>query len=266
MKILSTNGTQKGNIDLPAQFTEEIRQDLIKKAVEVIQANKRQPYGAKKGAGMRASGRVSKRRNSYRTCYGHGISRVPRKIMSRSGTRMNWVGAIAPGTVAGRRAHPPKSEKILKKSMNIKERKKAIRCALSASVNAELSKKRGHKVPADYPFVIENGFESIDKTKDVLSAFGKIGLNDELKRTSVKRVRSGLGKLRGRKTITKKGPLVVVANNCKLQKSAANILGVEIVRINQINCELLAPGTIPGRLTLFTEDSIKELKKKNLFI
>ncbi len=266
MKIINIDGKETGNIELPSQFKEEVRTDLIKRSVEAIQANKRQPYGAKKDAGMRASAELSRRRHDYRGSYGHGISRVPRKIMSRNGTRMNWVGAVAPGTVGGRKAQPPKAEKILKKSMNTKERKNAIRSALTACLNKELVKARGHVAPDNYPFIIADDIEKIEKTKDVKKALEKIGLKDELKRTSVKKIRVGKGKLRGRKYRVKKGPLLVVGKNCKLLKSAVNITGVEIVKINNINCELLAPGTIAGRLTLFTEDSIKELKDKKLFI
>lgn len=266
MKIIDIQGKEKGDIELPSQFKEELRKDLVKRAVEVIQANKRQSYGAKKGAGMRSSGRTSKRRHDYRSSYGLGISRVPRKIMSRRGTRMNWVGAVAPGTVGGRKAHPPKAEKILRKSINIKERKKALRSALAASLDRRLIKERGHIIPDAYPFVIDNDLEKIGKTKDIKKVLEILGFKEELKRTSKKTIKAGKGKLRGRKYRIKKGPLIVVGKQCMLLKSAVNILGVNIVKIGNINCELLAPGAIPGRLTLFTERSIKELEEKGLFI
>ena len=265
MKIIDTKGQEKGNIELPIQFKESTRKDLIKRAVEVIQANKKQAHGAKPDAGMRASAELSRRRHKYRGSYGHGISRVPRKILSRNGTRMNWVGAVAPGTIGGRKAHPPKAEKILKKTINIKERKKAIRSALSASINKELIKERGHILPDNYPFIIDNDLEKIDKTKNVKKILETLGFKDELNRTSVKKIRAGKGKRRGRKYKTKKGPLIVVSKQCKLQKSATNITGLDIVKVNNINCELLAPGTKIGRLTLFTENSIKEIKEKKLF-
>ena len=266
MKIIDLQGNEKGKIDLPVQFKEELRLDLIQRSVEVIQANKRQAYGAKPSAGLRASAELSRRRHDYRGSYGHGISRVPRKIMSRAGTRMNWVGAVAPGTVGGRRAQPPKAKKIFEKSINIKERKKAIRSALSAFLNKELVEKRGHLVPKNYPFIIENELESLEKTKEVKATLEKIGLKEELERTSSKKIRAGKGKLRGRKYRVKKGPLIVTSKVCNLFNSAKNIVGLDIVQIKDINCELLAPGAVPGRLIIFTEDAIKELKEKSLFI
>jgi large subunit ribosomal protein L4e len=266
MKILDTSANEKGDINLPNQFNQEIRVDLVKRSVDTIRCNKRQPYGTKIGAGMRASGKVSKRRNSYRTSYGHGISRVPRKILSRSGTRMNWVGAIAPGTIGGRKAHPPKSSKVFKKSMNTKEKKMALRVALSASLNSELVKKRGHIIPDNFPFIIDNDFENIKKTKDIKQSLENLGFSDELKRTNIRKIKAGIGKLRGRKYKMKKGPLIVVSKTCKLLKSANNIPGINIVTINKVNCENLAPGASVGRLTLYTKDAIGKINEDKLFI
>ncbi len=109
--ILNISKEEIGKQEMPVQFEEEIRLDLIKRAVIAIKNNERQAYGADPMAGKRASAKLSRRRHVYKTSYGIGISRVPRKIMSSRGTRMNWVGAFAPGTVGGRKAHPPKAGK-----------------------------------------------------------------------------------------------------------------------------------------------------------
>ncbi len=263
-KIRDMKGKAGKDINLPRQFDEPLRKDLIKLAVLALQANKRQPYGAKPRAGKRASAKISRRRHDYRGAYGYGISRVPRKILSRRGTRMNWEGAFAPGTVGGRRAHPPKAVKKWHKKINKKEKRKAIRSALSASIIEELVKKRGHLIK-DYPLIVEDKFEDIGKTKDVIKALGKLGLNDELKRCSVRKIRAGKGKNRGRKYKTKKGPLIVVSKDCKLKKSASNLSGFDVEVVENINVELLAPGTIPGRATIFTESAIKRLEDKKLF-
>lgn len=265
LKILSQENVEKGRLKLPGQFNEKIRPDLIKRAVLVIQSNKRQPYGADPRAGKRASAILSKRRRKYRGMYGHGISRTPRKIMSRRGTQFNWEGAFAPQTVGGRRAHPPKTEKIWKKKINKKERRKAVRSALAATMDKDLVSKK-HKMPDNYPFILEDKFESIDKTSKLRSVLEKLGLKQELKRGSKKTIRPGKGKARGRKYKKKKSVLIVVSKNCKLLNSAKNIPGIDIEKVNNLNAELLAPGTVPGRLTLFTESSIKCLEKENLFM
>ncbi len=264
--VLSIEGKSTKKIDLPTQFSEEVRVDLISRAVLVVQSNNRQPYGAKPTAGMRASAEVSRRRRDYRGSYGIGISRVPRKVMSRSGTRMNWVGAFAPGTVKGRKAHPPKAVRIWSLKINKKERRKAIRSAISATMLKEYVQKRNHSVPAHYPLIIENKVELLQKTKDVLSLFEKIGLQHELSRASVKTIRAGVGKSRGRKYKKRVGPLVVVSQPCALFNAARNIPGVDIVEVKNLNAELLAPGCHPGRLTVWTESSIEKMGKENLFM
>jgi large subunit ribosomal protein L4e len=265
LNILDKDGKSKGEQALPKQFTEEVRPDLIKKAVVIMQANKRQPYGAYVRAGQRHSSYVSKRRNSYKSTYGIGQSRTPRKVMSRRGTRMNWEGATVPQAVGGRKAHPPKATKIFKLKMNIKERRKAIRSAIAATIIKDLVVKRGHKIPPKYPFIIDKSFESLKKTKDINDALKKLGLTDEIKRVSIKKVRSGKGKNRGRKYKSKKGPIIITSNKCNLEKAVNNLEGFDIVCVNNLNTELLAPGTSAGRLALWTNAAIEKLEKENLF-
>ncbi|HLG24236.1 MAG TPA: 50S ribosomal protein L4 [Candidatus Nanoarchaeia archaeon] len=265
LKIFDSSNNSIGEVSLPSQFNEDIRPDIIHRAVLAIQSHKRQPYGAAPMAGKRSSAKLSRRRKKYRGSYGIGISRVPRKIMTRRGTRLNWVGAFMPGTVGGRRAHPPKIEKIWYQKINDKERVKAIRSAISATVSKETVTARGHNVPKDFPFAIDNSFEALNKTKSVFEALTKLGLEEELERTSEKKIRAGRGKSRGRKYKKKKGLLIVVANKEKLSKALAGIPGLDIVDVKSLNVELLAPGGNPGRLTLWTNDAIALMEKENLF-
>lgn len=262
--ILSLEGKKLRSIDLPEQFDEEYRPDLIKRSVLALQSHKRQPYGSKPGAGNRHSSKISKQRRQYKTCYGAGVSRAPRKVMSRSGRHFAWVGAKAPFAVGGRRAHPPKAEKILALKINGKERLKALRSAIAATINKEIVQQRGHKSDA-VPLVVENSFENVKKAKDVMLTLVKLGLENELNRSKEKKIRAGKGKLRGRKHIKKKGPLIVTSKNCELTKSAKNIAGVDVMEVRCLNTELLAPGTQPGRLTIWTEDAIKTMEKERLF-
>jgi len=259
-----TTGKKVKSIELPEQFNEQIRPDLIKRAVLAVQASKRQPYGAKPRAGQRYSAVLSRRRRKYKTSYGHGISRVPRKTLWHRGTQFGWVGAFAPGTVGGRRAHPPKASKDWTQKINIKERRKAIRSALAAVINESLVKERGHLFK-ELPTVIDSKIETLSKTSQVKKLLIKLGLEKELERVSKKKIRAGRGKTRGRKYKKKKGPLIVVSKTCPLIKSGINLPGTDICIINNINAEMLAPGTTPGRLTLFSQEAIDKLKKQKLF-
>lgn len=249
LKILNLRKTEEGTVNLPIQFYELVRTDLIQRAFLVIQSHKRQPYGAKPEAGKRHSAELSRRRRKYRGSYGIGISRVTRKILSRRGTRMNWVGAISPGTVGGRRAHPPKVEKDWTKNINVKERRKAIRSALTATIKKELVLGRGHKVPEHYPFIIDDKIEDIKQTKKLTEAISKLGFKEELTRAKNKGTKG----------------LLLVTTNPDLKKICSNIPGFEAELVSNLNAEILAPGGIPGRLTLFTKSAMKEITEKELF-
>jgi len=265
LKVFSKENREVGKKKLPKQFSEPSRADIIKRAVEAIFGNRRQKYGVNPRAGKRHSAYVSKKRRRFRGVYGSSRSRTPKKVLSQSGMQFNWVGAFAPNARGGHRAHPPKAEKSWACKINIKERKKAIRSALASALNKSLVVKRGHNVPGDYPFIISNDFENISKTKDFRSALLALGLKPELDRASRKSIRAGKGTLRGRPYKKAKGPLVVVSGNCDLIKSAKNVAGVDVVDVKKLNAELLAPGCIPGRLALFSEQAVDLIEKEGLF-
>jgi ribosomal protein L4 len=67
-----------------------------------------------------------------------------------------------------------------------------------------------------------------------------------------RKIRAGKGKIRGRKYRTPTGPLLVVGEDKGISLGARNHPGVDVVVVDNINAELLAPGTHPGRLTVFT--------------
>jgi len=118
--VLDKTGKESGKKELPSQFNETVRPDLIHRAVLTVQANSRQPYGSNVDAGMLVSAKLSRRRRDYKGAYGIGISRSPRKIMTKHGTRFNWVGALAPNTRGGRRAHPPRQTGFGTRSLTLK--------------------------------------------------------------------------------------------------------------------------------------------------
>ena len=252
-----------GEKDLPAQFKEPFRPDLIKRAIHALQSCARQPYGSAPLAGQRASSEVSKRRRDYRGCYGFGISRVRRKILSKRGTRMFWVGATTPQTVGGRRAHPPKVEKMLNYGkLNKKEILLALKSAISATANLKFLQKRyltlqDKSLKIELPFVVESKFVE-QKTKQLINSLNKI-LGNELAQIAIKKKsrRSGKGKMRGRGYKVSAGVLIVVGEKEKL-----NSKNFDSVKVNSLSVMNLAEADAPGRLTIYTEEAVKELGEK----
>ena len=176
------------------------------------------------------------------------------------------MGTFSPQTVGGRRSHPPKAEKVLERKINKKENRKAIRSAMTATLLKEVVAGRGHKLPAEYPFVVNSAVESLSKTKDVEKLLLDLGFAEELERSAQKKVRAGMGKMRGRKYQRKKGVLLVTGGECPLLNAAKNVPGVDAVEVKALNAELLAPGADAGRVTLWTEKAVQKVADEKLFM
>jgi len=93
-----------------------------------------------------------------------------------------------------------------------------------------------------------------------------LGLEEELSRSEDKKVRAGKGKMRSRPYKIKKSILFVVSRPCNLVKAASNLAGVDVIEVKKLNALHLAPGTHPGRATLFTKSAIEEMEKTGLFL
>ncbi|MCK9580135.1 MAG: 50S ribosomal protein L4 [Methanoregula sp.] len=243
-QVKTLDGGVTKSIDLPEIFSEEYRPDLIKKAVMALQSTRRQPHGTYPFAGICSS--------AVGWGSGRGSSHVPRL---KNGSR----AAKVPQAKGGREAHPPKVEKVLIKDINQKEKQKAFRSAVAASVNEELVKGRGHLYEGAVPVVIEDKFETISLTKDVITALTTAGVyNDIVRAKDSKKVRAGRGKMRGRRYKQRKSLLIVTAEKPLL--AARNLAGVDVVTVDQLNVEHLAPGTQAGRLTVWTESALVRLE------
>ena len=248
----------------PTQFDERVRPDIIKRAVLSIQSKNRQQYGTDSEAGLKHVTRWKKRNNAYRSQKGKGRARTPRKIVLRRGSQLFGPGAEAPNTRGGRRAHGPTADKEFEEEINDKERRKAIRSGIAASADEEIVSEK-HEYEGDLHLETE-GIDSVEKTQDLKEELEDLGLEDELERVSVKKVRAGRGTTRGRKYRRKVGPLVVVAEDNGIVQAASNLAGVDVSLVNQLNAEKLAPGTQPGRLVVWDEKALEKLEEEELFL
>jgi len=250
--VFDLKGNKRGKVVLPEVFGLEVRSDLIKRAVTAARSHSFQPKGVDLMAGKRTSAKF--------LGVGQGLSRIPRvKAGPLSGT-----GAFAPGTVGGRRAHPPKVEKVVHKKINKKERRKAVMHALAATASRELVAKRGHDITdvQQIPLIVENSLESLSKAKEAKEVFSSLGLLNDLERASSVHIRAGRGKMRGRRYKKRKSFLIVIGEDKGIKKAASNFPGVDVATVKELGAELLAPGALPGRLAIYTENAIAEIGKK----
>jgi large subunit ribosomal protein L4e len=239
VKIFDLQGKPIGKATLPDVFATPLRPDVIKRAVLAIQSSRRQPQGRDPMAGKRTSA------ESRGT--GMGIARVPR--VKGGGGR----AAFAPSTVGGRQPHPPRAEARL-----------ALLSAIAATASKDAIGSRGHRIEdvPEIPLIVTDSIEGLMKTSELEAALTNLGVLSDLYRVKDSRkIRAGKGKRRGRKMKQAIGPLIVVAENKGIFNAASNLPGVDVAMINNLNAEMLAPGTHPGRLTLWTNGAIERLDK-----
>jgi large subunit ribosomal protein L4e len=250
VKVFDLQGKTVGKTTLPHVFETPLRPDVIKRAVLAVQSRRLQPQGRDPMAGKKTSA------ESRGT--GMGIARIPR--VKGGGGR----AALAPSTVGGRQPHPPRSEKKIVKRISKKEARLALRSAIAATSSKENVASRGHAIGdvPQIPLIVTSSIEELTKTKEVEEALTTLGVLSDINRVKASRkIRAGKGKRRGRKMKQAVGPLIVVAKNRGLVKAASNLPGVDVVTVNNLNAEMLAPGTHPGRLTLWSNGAIKQLDK-----
>jgi len=259
--ILTIEGKKGKEINLPKCFSVKIREEIIAKVIEA--QKKKQPYAPSSLAGKQysARGKIIHRRHVWKSGYGRGASRVPRKAFSRRGSQFNWEAAGVPHTRGGPRAHPPKIDSMMNvKKINKKELQIALASAISATADEKQIIKRyetlkGKKINI-VPLIVESKFISL-KVKDLVSSLNKI-LGKDLFKIAIRKksVRAGKGKMRGRKYKYNAGLLLVTGKKEKVKTKT-----FETANIGELNVTNLAKGGT-GRLTIYTEQAIKELEDK----
>jgi large subunit ribosomal protein L4e len=167
--------------------------------------------------------------------------------------------------VKGRLPHPPKSEKVIRLNVNRKERRLAIASAIAFTADLEAVRGRGHRVEKPtLPLVVSDDVETIAKTSELVSFLEKVDLGAELERVrNGTRRNAGKARLRGRAYKTRTGPLIVVTNDRGIGKAASSVPGMGVTRVDSLTVTQLAPGGVPGRLTLWTESSLGALAAMN---
>jgi len=257
--VLNIEGRKEGEIETPI-FSGGIREDIIQKVVEC--EKRKQPYAPFYLAGKQssASGKIRHGRRKWKTAYGKGISRVPRKIFWRRGTQFYWQGATIASARGGRRAHPPRVLSMInEKKINKKEYQKAFFSALALTASKEKIKEKyqtlnNEEIKISFPIIIEDKIIDLN-TKEFFNALQKI--LDNLTEIALQKrsIRAGKGKSRGRRYRKSAGLLFVVGN-----KNEKKIKNVDICRVDELKVSDLASNG--ARLTIYTKQAVKDIEDK----
>jgi len=246
-QVLDIEGKPTGEISLPTVFETRLRLDIIQKASIAQQSHRFQPQGRNLMAG--------KRTTAEGFGVGRGISRVPR--IGGHGP-LSGTAAFAPGTVGGRMAFPPVTAKKIAKQINRKERRLALRSAIAATASDEIVRQRGHKFDQErrLPLVVNDEVEKLSKSSQAKHFLSAVGVWDDVLRVRrSKRIKSG-------RRVHAVGPLIVVGDDKTARKALRNFEGVSVIRADELSVEMLAPGTHPGRLTIWSESAVKKIAEK----
>jgi large subunit ribosomal protein L4e len=260
ISVYNLEGNKIGSIEVPKIFNVDPREDLIKKSIEVAQSQNVQMQGREINAGLKTTA------EGWGT--GHALSRAPRIKGSGFPTARN-VGRV-PFARGGRSTHPIKVNKKVKKKINKKTKKLAVISAISASAKSNWIKKRGDLIDniPQVPLIIDDKIQTIKKTSKVYSILCNLGFKEELEKIkkSYKKIRSGKGKRRGRKYKKSKSLLIVIKEDFGIFKAARNIPGVDIIKVENLSINELAPGGQAGRVTIWTQSAFNELDQYEVYL
>ena len=254
MNVYGLDGKVAKSISLPAVFSGEFREDIVRRALLAEQSRKYQPQGHFLLAGFQTSAVYVGTYDGYRRGRHMGIAIRPRQKLG--GGAQGDVRRI-PSAVKGHRAHPHKIEKIIIEQINNKEYASAMRSAIAGCSNASLVKGRHVIESKDFPIVVEDKLESITKTKELVKILNSLGISADLEKSHKPKIRKGL-KRASKVRHFRSSVLIVSKSSGGLEKAGRNIPGVDVCTVNELTIGTLAPGARP-RISVWTEGAVSSV-------
>ncbi|XP_043701686.1 60S ribosomal protein L4 [Telopea speciosissima] len=246
--------TDGGNtVPLPDVMKASIRPDIVNFVHANISRNSRQPYAVSKKAGHQTSA------ESWGT--GRAVSRIPR--VPGGGTHRAGQGAFGNMCRGGRMFAPTKIWRRWHRKINVNQKRYAVASALAASAVPSIVLARGHRIEnvPEIPLVVGDSAEAVEKTSAAIKILEQVGAFPDAKKAKDSHaIRPGKGKMRNRRYISRKGPLIVYGTEgSKLVKAFRNIPGVEVANVERLNLLKLAPGGHLGRFIVWTKSAFEKL-------
>jgi hypothetical protein len=123
---------------------------------------------------------------------------------------------------------------------------------------------RGHHIEQvpEIPLVVDGAIEKIQKTKEAIAALKALGAYGDVEKVAASRkIRRGRGKMRNRRHILRRGPLIVYNDDNGIVKAFRNLPGVETASVESLNLLQLAPGGHLGRFIVWTQGAFSRLNE-----
>jgi len=240
------------SVVLPAVFKAPIRPDIVSFVHDQMRKNGRQAFSVSEKAGEQTSA------ESWGT--GRAVARIPR--VRGGGTHRSGQGAFGNMCRGGRMFAPTKTWRRWHRKINVKQRRYAIVSAIAASGIPGLVLAKGHQIDGtpEIPLVLSDKIEDVKKTKEAVRILKKTAAWKDIERVNAtKRFRAGKGKMRNRRRIMKRGPLVIYNKDNGITKAFRNIPGITLINVDRLNLLKIAPGGHLGRFCIWTESAFKRL-------
>merc|ERR1712154_678259 len=228
------------NVTLPAVFRAPIRPDIVSFIHHEVAKNHRQAYAVNRDAGHQTSA------ESWGT--GRAVARIPR--VRGGGTHRSGQGAFGNMCRGGRMFAPTKTWRRWHRRINVNQRRYALTSAIAATGVPALVMSKGHRIEEipEVPLVLSDKVEEIKKTKEAVQVLKKLKAWSDIEKVySSKRFRAGKGKMRNRRRIQRRGPLVIYNKDNGISRAFRNIPGITLLNVARLNLLKIAPGGHVGR-------------------
>ncbi|KAJ4451226.1 60S ribosomal protein L4 [Periplaneta americana] len=246
------NEALETSLALPAVFKAPIRPDVVNFVHDNMAKNRRQPYCVNKDAGHQTSA------ESWGT--GRAVARIPR--VRGGGTHRSGQGAFGNMCRGGRMFAPTKPWRRWHRRINVNQKRYALVSAIAASGVPALVMSKGHMVQdvPELPLVVEDKIQEYSKTKQAVIFLRRIKAWTDIQKVyKSRRFRAGKGKMRNRRRIQRRGPLIIYGQDQGLSKAFRNIPGVDLINVSKLNLLKLAPGGHVGRFVIWTQSAFAKL-------
>merc|ERR1739838_142043 len=253
VSVYGKDGKPTGDsLNLPAVFNAPIRPDVVTQVHTGLNKNNRQPYAVSAIAGEQTSA------ESWGT--GRAVARIPR--VRGGGTSRSGAAAFGNMCRGGRMFNPNKTWRRWYRKVNVTQRRYATCSAIAATALPALAMAKGHQIDSvpEFPLVVDDAVQGMKKTKDAVGVLRKVNAWNDIERVkSSRRFRAGRGKMRNRRRVQKRGPLVVYEKDEGITLAFRNIPGVTLLPVDKLNLLKLAPGGHVGRFTIWTAGAFAKL-------
>jgi len=149
------------------------------------------------------------------------------------------------------------------RKVNVSQKRFAVCSALAASALPALVLARGHRIERvpEIPLVLSNdSVAEVVKTKQAVALLKGIQAYEDVEKVKDSRaIRRGKGKMRNRRRVQRRGPLVIYAKKSPLLKALRNLPGVETLHVDRLDLLKLAPGGHLGRFIIWLQDAFVRL-------